>query len=370
VLGTPSGKLVQYTPEGVAKAEIPTPPELETGFYPTFVHWLENDLFLAAYAQEGADPADPLEVFVIHRNKEALSYTKFFDPNDTMGVPGRSGAFRLFAGLKAWGGNTKHLTFLVSGLASEVAVLHGQPAQDKEAPAWQTLILEETARAIMPAAKKGVCDDTSAIGLELDLTSDKPIRRGIVGGVELPDLPPAPRLLVYSQEGFIISFVPRQRTVSGHDPIARYLFGCVKHRPRRRGGSYAYRRADTFGFHPCSGGNPRSRTVRAAQGHIRVRRVRSSFNLFIRIRSLCVWVSINAIQASSIRRICFRSIFNSRFWFKLQARGLRRFGLRTASCARCACGCITFCIWSRIRGLWSTELIVLAVRSNSFRAII
>ena len=208
VVGTPSGKLVQYTPEGEAKAEIPSPLELDppAQYYPSFVRWLENDIFLVAYAQVHGSPDEPLEVFVIHRQGAAFTFTKFFDPLNAMGVPGRSGRFRHFAGLRDWGSKTKHLDFLMSGVASEVGVMHGQTAAKGEAPKWEALILEETARGIMPAAKKGISDDTSCIGLAVDLTSDKAIRQGLQGGIELPDLDPAPRLLAYSQEGVIISF--------------------------------------------------------------------------------------------------------------------------------------------------------------------
>ena len=200
--------MVQFTSEGVAKAEIPAPPELDAAasFYPASIQWLENDLFLVCYASANAAPDEPLEVFIIHRNKGAITYTKFFDPIDTMGVPGRSGSYRHYASLGIWGEGTRHLTFMTSGLASEIAVMNGEPAPDKAAPRWQVCILEETARAIMPTGKPGVSDDTSCLGLALDLTGQKPVVRGVVGGVDMPDLPPPPRVLAYSQEGFLVSF--------------------------------------------------------------------------------------------------------------------------------------------------------------------
>ncbi|KAK8846598.1 hypothetical protein IAR55_005684 [Kwoniella newhampshirensis] len=204
-VGTPAGTIVQYTPEGVAKSEIPSPPELGS-YYPTFIQWLENDLFFVSYAQTGSQPDDPIETYIIHRQKTAFTYSKFYDPLNTMGLPDRSGTYRHFAELRSWGEKTKHLAFVLSGMASEIGILHGNATPDKEAPKWEVLIPEETARGILPAAKPGVRDDTSALGLALDLTSTKVIRQGIVGGVEQPDLPPAPRLLAYSQEGVIISF--------------------------------------------------------------------------------------------------------------------------------------------------------------------
>ncbi|KAK4685887.1 hypothetical protein P7C73_g4252, partial [Tremellales sp. Uapishka_1] len=205
VVGTPSGEVVQYTPEGVIKAQVPSPPDHEPCF-PTSVQWLENDLFLVSYATQNASPDDSLDIYVIHRQKSSFTFTKFYDPIDSMGVAGRSGAYRHYAGLKSWGNATKHLAFMISGLASEVGVLHGKPTGDKEQPQWEVLVLDETARGVMPAGKPGVTDDTSCLGLDLDLTSQRVIKRGIEGGVELDDLPPAPRLMAYSQEGILIAF--------------------------------------------------------------------------------------------------------------------------------------------------------------------
>ena len=107
--------MVQYTPDGTAKAEISPPPELAPDFYPTSVEWLENDLFLVSYKNANGDDDEPLSVFIIHRTKEQVTYTEFFDPLNTMGLPNRSACHRSIASLKAWGDATRHLTFLLSG---------------------------------------------------------------------------------------------------------------------------------------------------------------------------------------------------------------------------------------------------------------
>jgi len=206
VVGTKSGNFEQYTPEGTPKAKLPPPPELEENqYYPTSVQWLENDLFLASYARHDGTPQDNLEVFIIQRTKQSITYTKFFDVLDTMGLPERSGQHRFFVDLKQWGTTSKHLSFFASGLATEVGLMHG--AADDEGTKWQLLFLDETARGVLPAAKKGVIqEDTSVLAMEVDLAATKSIVRGMEGGEELPDLPPPPRLLVYSQEGLLVSF--------------------------------------------------------------------------------------------------------------------------------------------------------------------
>ncbi|ORX36164.1 hypothetical protein BD324DRAFT_652063 [Kockovaella imperatae] len=206
VVGTSEARLVQYTPDGTPKAEIPPPPELEEGFQAVFIQWLENDLFFVGYANPSGQLDDPLDIYIIHRQRSTFFFTKFFDPNDVLGLQGRSSLYRHFASLKAWGSDTKHLAFMISGLASEIGVMRGRDSeQPSEPPQWELLILDETSRGVMPAAKAGR-DDTSVLGLALDLTTSKPIIRGIQGGIELPELPPPPRVIAYSQEGFIVSF--------------------------------------------------------------------------------------------------------------------------------------------------------------------
>nr|XP_018265939.1 uncharacterized protein I303_02316 [Kwoniella dejecticola CBS 10117]OBR88097.1 hypothetical protein I303_02316 [Kwoniella dejecticola CBS 10117] len=205
VVGSPPGKLVQYTPEGIAKAEIPSPPDLES-YHPVFVQWLENDLLLVSYAQGGAQADDQVETYTIYRSRGEFTFTKFYDPLNTMGLASRFSLYRHFAGLKSWGDQTKHIAMIVSGASSEIGILHGRTETYMEVPKWEMVILEETARGVLPAAKAGVRDDASVLALALDLTSTQVIQQGIVGGVELPDLPPQPRLLAYTQEGTIVSF--------------------------------------------------------------------------------------------------------------------------------------------------------------------
>ena len=207
VVGTKAGALEQYTPDGTLKSRIPAPPDLEpSAYYPTFVRWLETDLFLTCYARiEAEDPRDPLEVFIIQRTKQSITFTKYFDINDSMGVENRSGNHRFYVDLKQWGPTSRHLGFMTSGIGTEIGVLHG--AAEDTGSVWQAVFLGEMARGVLPGAKKGVSDeDTSVLAMEVDLTATKPVVRGMEGGVDLPDLPPPPRLLVYSQAGLLISF--------------------------------------------------------------------------------------------------------------------------------------------------------------------
>lgn len=201
VVGKPDGQLTQYTPDGTPKSDIPSPPGLNS--HASFVQWLENDLFLVTYVQnmESMD-SDPIEQYVIHRQKPSFTFTKFYDPLNGMGYPSRSEAFRHFAGLGAWGTESKHLAFIISGAATDIAVMNGRP---DEGGKWEVLFLDGSERGTMPVANpKTGRDNTSTLGLAFDFTSKDTVQQSTDG--TLPDLAPLPRLLAYSQEGVIISF--------------------------------------------------------------------------------------------------------------------------------------------------------------------
>ncbi|AFR95835.2 nucleoporin family protein [Cryptococcus neoformans C23] len=201
VVGKPDGQLTQYTPDGTPKSDIPSPPGLNS--HASFVQWLENDVFLVTYVQnvESMD-SDPIEQYVIHRQKPSFTFTKFYDPLNGMGYPSRSEAFRHFAGLGAWGAESKHLAFIISGAATDIAVMNGRPDKGGK---WEVLFLDGPERGTMPVANpKMGRDNTSTLGLAFDFTSKDTVQQSTDG--TLPDLAPLPRLLAYSQEGVIISF--------------------------------------------------------------------------------------------------------------------------------------------------------------------
>ncbi|TYJ58262.1 hypothetical protein B9479_001088 [Cryptococcus floricola] len=202
LVGKPSGELVQYTPDGVAKAEIPHPPNLN--HRPSSIQWLENDLVLVTYVQNAQSmDSDPIEQYIVSRKNGSHSFVKFFDPLNNMGFPARSEDYRHYAGLAAWGSESKHLAFLISGAAPDIAVMNGHPPSGNVPPQWEVLFLDGSERGTMPVAKAGR-DNTSPLALGFDFTSQEPVQQSTDG--TLPDLAPVPRLLTFSQEGVIISF--------------------------------------------------------------------------------------------------------------------------------------------------------------------
>lgn len=103
-VGTASGTILQYTPEGDQKARLARPADLalEPGAPPFEVRaleWLENLVFLATYARarRADDPQHEDELFVLTRGggggggDAAVHEVKFADPVPPFGMMGRQG---------------------------------------------------------------------------------------------------------------------------------------------------------------------------------------------------------------------------------------------------------------------------------------
>ncbi|CAJ2513390.1 Uu.00g015090.m01.CDS01 [Anthostomella pinea] len=79
VSGLGDGTLHQMTPEGVVKAEIPRPPELDSTSHVSTLLWLENDVFLAIHiSTSGGSPQSICHL--ITRQGQSFQFQKLNDP--------------------------------------------------------------------------------------------------------------------------------------------------------------------------------------------------------------------------------------------------------------------------------------------------
>lgn len=219
VLGKSNGAIEQYTPEGEKKAEIPLPTALaaEGGYSPVFIGWLENDLLLVTYNTQVGSTSEPVndqKQYLVHRQSKAsppvFSFTLFEDILPAWGLE-RSGNFRNIAHIRNWGARLRHLTFLSSAPAIDVAILQGNSTTaPTEPPMWDVIRPDESARPGVPMQEEpkegSASDDTTVLGLAVDLTSQSPIQQEMEGGESQPDLPPAPRLLEYTSDGVLVVY--------------------------------------------------------------------------------------------------------------------------------------------------------------------
>lgn len=219
MLGKSNGTIEQYTPEGEKKAEIPLPSGLaaEGGYAPVSIGWLENDLLLVTYNTQVGSASEPIndqKQYLVHRQTKAsppvFSFTLFEDILPAWGLE-RSGNFRSIAHIRNWGSRLRHLAFLSSAPAIDVAILQGNSTTaPTEPPMWDVIRPDESARPGVPMQedpKEGsASDDTTVLGLAVDLTSQSPIQQEMEGGESQPDLPPAPRLLEYTSDGVLVVY--------------------------------------------------------------------------------------------------------------------------------------------------------------------
>lgn len=101
-VGSRLGFITQFTPEGVAKAEIGLPLELlNNGWEVKSLYWLENNVFLATY---GKGQEHEYEVYTITRSSGGngeIEYQRFMDPAPPYGMMERRGK-RWITRFKAW----------------------------------------------------------------------------------------------------------------------------------------------------------------------------------------------------------------------------------------------------------------------------
>jgi hypothetical protein len=181
------------------------------------IGWLENDLLLVTYnTQVGStpEPVNDQKQYLVHRQTKAsppiFSFTLFEDILPAWGLE-RSGNFRNIAHIKNWGARLRHLAFVSSAPAIDVAILQGNSTTTlTEPPMWDVIRPDESARPGVPMQedpKEGsVSDDATVLGLAIDLTSQSPIQQEMEGGEAQPDLPPAPRLLEYTSDGVLVVY--------------------------------------------------------------------------------------------------------------------------------------------------------------------
>lgn len=198
VLGRKDGSLEQYTPDGSLKATIPAS---SGAGQVNSLAWLENDAFLATF-QDAEDEQDN-KTYLVERSGAATLFDAILPP---FGLD-RPNGHRELAAVRGWG-STKRLGFLTSPASPDIAILRAGTATED---GWSVIIPDESARASVPLLEAtgeggGDNDDATCLGLEIDLTSTTPIKQTMSGGVEQPDLPPAPRLIEYTSDGIIIVY--------------------------------------------------------------------------------------------------------------------------------------------------------------------
>ncbi|KAI0139867.1 hypothetical protein GGR57DRAFT_440115 [Xylariaceae sp. FL1272] len=201
VAGLSDGTMVQMTPEGQIKAEIPRPPDLDATHHVSAIMWLENDLFLAFHVSIPTGPST--KCHLITRKEGKFQYQSLLDPVDPYNnekVPHHN-AVRL----KDFSPHLQDLLIFSSTAVPDIGLL--ARSTEPLAPNAPTGVFanvelaDDTRRATLPMGED--LDTPAAIGVSLDLSSQDPVYRPIPGD-ELNQSPgPLPGYWVLNDQGIL-----------------------------------------------------------------------------------------------------------------------------------------------------------------------
>ncbi|KAF2237406.1 hypothetical protein EV356DRAFT_496191 [Viridothelium virens] len=211
VVGLGNGTAVQMTPDGVVKAEIPRPTNLEGDKHVSTISWLSNDEFLIVYTPTApAYETAPESIFqLVTRDKESSTYIfqKLLDPSPPFGL-NRSPPSHFINRLYGFSDLSDCLIIASTcspdiGLftKSEKPLVSEVPAEKITNTYTSTGLALDHRRAQLPYSED--MSDTSPIGVTIDLSSRDMVKRPIPGDELEESTTPLPALMVLNNEGLL-----------------------------------------------------------------------------------------------------------------------------------------------------------------------
>jgi len=214
VAGLADGTVIQMTPDGSPKAEIPRPPALEGDKHVSTLSWLSNDTFLIIYSfsSNSDDMAQPSDYFIVNRQPKTQHYTFQTLPEvcPAFGL-NRSPACQFVARLRKFEPHTEDALLLASTTSFELGLVTKADAPlSREEPVTDSYTLtmpaDDSRRAQLPLSSSGE-GDTSPIGLALDLSAKDSIVSPLPSDPEIEQSPgPLPNVFALNHEGILSSW--------------------------------------------------------------------------------------------------------------------------------------------------------------------
>ncbi|KAF4951088.1 hypothetical protein FGADI_7703 [Fusarium gaditjirri] len=208
--GLGDGTIFQMTPEGEGKGEIPKPPSVGDSHVSSLT-WLENHLFLSIHTSNNESPPTSIYHIVTRQPPSSFNFQKLTDPVEPFGsdkTPHHS-----ILRLRDFPPALQDMLIVASTAASEMGVLSRSKtplATDKPADAitgvfTTTEFLDDTKRPTLPMTDS--MDDSTPIGVALDLSSKDKVYKPIPSDVELEESPgPLPGFWVLTYEGVLCAW--------------------------------------------------------------------------------------------------------------------------------------------------------------------
>ncbi|TQV99767.1 hypothetical protein IF1G_01982 [Cordyceps javanica] len=199
----------QMTPEGQGKADIPRPPNLGDCHVSTLI-WLENNLFLAIHSTSNSPSASAYHI-ITRENPTSFQYRKLADPVEPFGsekTPHHS-----ILRLRNFDPDLQDLLMVSSTASTDVGLLsrskrplaNDWPVDQITGVFTTTELLDDTRRPTLPMTES--MDDSTPVGVSLDLSSKDRVYRPIPSDEELKESPsPLPGLWVLTHEGILCAW--------------------------------------------------------------------------------------------------------------------------------------------------------------------
>ncbi|CAI2163704.1 13995_t:CDS:10 [Funneliformis geosporum] len=197
--GSQSGRLVQFTPDGIVKSTYQAPPGIqESTYYVRNVLWLENSIFIVTYFPIVQDEDSEHIVYLIsNENKSKTVYNQI--PNICFSSPRNKASYMFMESIKDWGSDLTNMVICACTNSSDTNLI-----ARSDSGTWSNWSLSETSRAILPLSSHHV-DETLPIGMALDQTSTEPWVTKLTGD-EDSQIPPVPILFIFNDESEIVAF--------------------------------------------------------------------------------------------------------------------------------------------------------------------
>ena len=212
VAGLGDGTASQMTPDGDVKAELPRPGGLDGSHFISSMLWLENDLFMVVHtpsvSQGGNAPDSRYHIMQRDKQTKAIQFRKLPEVCGPWGM-NRSPPFQFMQRLRDYEPTLKEAVMVASTVSSDVGLYTKSSAPlNSEAPAEQivdvftmTNMATDSRRAQMPM--NDAMEDTSPIGMALDLSSKSNIPKPLPGEDMEESKAPLPGLMILNNEGLL-----------------------------------------------------------------------------------------------------------------------------------------------------------------------
>ncbi|KAL4869062.1 hypothetical protein BDV12DRAFT_88666 [Aspergillus spectabilis] len=216
IAGLADGTGYQMSPEGAQKDVLPRPSDLTEPCHVSSVAWLENDVFLMVYTPNSSEDdmgmTPSSSYYIITRRKQAPFLIQKLPELATPFGYKRAPAYQFISRLRAYKPHLNDVLIVSSTASADVGLItrSDEPlASDDSAKASvkqfaTTEVNDDSKKASVPL--KDSIDETSVIGLAVDLSSSEIVISPILGEDITESSTPLPNLLLLNHEGTLSSW--------------------------------------------------------------------------------------------------------------------------------------------------------------------